>query len=66
LSVKAGHFANNCNATPLTLLPNNSRLFAFMSHYLIRKDINRKVKVMFLEWPNKNVPKNIWVTIFFG
>ena len=41
--------------------PSMLDLFAFNAHYMLRKDSSRKMKVMFLEPPNKNRPKKIWV-----
>jgi hypothetical protein len=61
---KEGHFAHNCKATPQTPLPKHSRIFAFNAHYMLRKITSGKVKVTFLDPPNKNRPKQIWVAKF--
>ena len=39
-----------------------SRPFAFNAHYMLRNDSSGKMKVIFLGPPNKNMPKQIWVT----
>ena len=46
---KQGHFAHECQTLPPQSLPKHARPFAFNAHY------------MFLEPPNKNRPKKIWV-----
>jgi hypothetical protein len=56
-----GHFAHECKTPPPQPLPKHARPFAFNAHYMLRKDSNGKMKVMFLGPPNKNRPKKIWV-----
>jgi hypothetical protein len=56
-----GHFAHECQTPPPQPLPKHARPFAFNTHYMLRKDSSGKMKVIFLEPPNKNRPKMIWV-----
>ena len=56
------HFAHECQTPPPQPLSKHARPFAFNAHYILRKDSNGKMKVMFLGPPNKNRPKKIWVT----
>ena len=56
-----GHFAHECQTPPPQPLPKHARSFAFNAHYMLRKDSSGKIKVIFLEPPNKNRPKKIWV-----
>ena len=56
-----GHFAHECTTPTPQPLPKQARPFAFNAHYMLRKDTNGKMKVMFLGPPNKNRPKKIWV-----
>ena len=51
-----GHFAHECQ-TPPQPLPKHARPFTFNAHYMLRNDLNGKLKVMFLGHPNKNRPK---------
>ena len=57
-----GHFVHECQTPPPQPLPKHARPFAFNAHYMLRKDSNGKMKVMFLGPSNKNRPKKIWVT----
>ena len=56
-----GHFAHECQTLSPEPLPKHARPFAFNAHYMLRKDSSGKMKVVFLEPPNKNRPKKIWV-----
>ena len=60
-SSNEGHFAHECQTSPPQPLPKHARPFTFNAHYMLRKDTSGKMKVMFLEPPNKNMPKKIWV-----
>jgi hypothetical protein len=54
-----GHFAHECETPAPQPLPKHARSFAFIAHYMLRKNSSEKMKVMFLGPPNKNRPKQI-------
>ena len=54
-----GQFAHECQTPPSQPLPKHARPFALNADYMLRKDSSRKIKVMFLEPPNKNRLKKI-------
>jgi len=56
-----GHFSHECEAPLPPPLPKHARPFAFNAHYIVRKDKSGKVKVSFIEPPNKQRPKKIRV-----
>jgi len=47
------HFAHECQTPPPQPLPKHARPFAFNAHYMLRKDSNGKMKVMFLGPPTR-------------
>ena len=53
---RQGHFAYECETPPPQPLPKHARPFAFNAHYMLRKYSSGKIKVMFLDPPNKNRP----------
>ena len=56
-----GHFALECEEPVPPPLPKHARPFAFIAHYIVRKDKSGIVKLSFMGPPDKQRPKKIWV-----